>query len=97
MFQAREGADVAIVYHANDEDADETKKLVEKEGRKCLCIKGDIKSKQFCTQAVEKAFNEFKRLDIVVNNAAIQFTKEKIEDISEQQLDDVFRTNIYSQ
>eukprot|EP00029_Vermamoeba_vermiformis_P014459 TRINITY_DN957_c0_g1_i1.p1 TRINITY_DN957_c0_g1~~TRINITY_DN957_c0_g1_i1.p1 ORF type:complete len:364 (-),score=95.99 TRINITY_DN957_c0_g1_i1:47-1138(-) len=97
VLYAREGADVAIIYHANDEDADETKKLVEKEGRKCLCIKGDIKSKQFCTQAVEKTYNEFKRLDIVVNNAAIQFTKEKIEDITEQQLDDVFRTNIYSQ
>jgi NAD(P)-dependent dehydrogenase (short-subunit alcohol dehydrogenase family) len=97
VLYAREGADVTIIYHTNDEDANETKKLVEKEGRKCLCIKGDIKSKQFCTQAVDKAFKEFKRRDILVNNAAIQFTKEKIEDISEQQLDDVFRTNIYSQ
>jgi len=93
---AREGANVAIVYFKNDHDAEETKSMIEKEGRKCLPIKGDISQKQFCTQAVQKTVETFKHLDILVNNAAVQFPQESIEDISEEQLDTTFRTNIYS-
>jgi len=93
---AREGANIANIYYQNDTDAEETKILVEKEGRKCLNLRGDIKDKQFCLQAVEKTYSEFKRIDILVNNSAIQVVKERIEDISEEQLDNVFKTNIYS-
>jgi len=93
---AREGADIVNIYYENDTDAQETKEMVEKEGRKCLNVKGDIKCKKFCTETVEKTYSEFKRIDILVNNAAIQMERENIEDISEEQLDDVFKTNIYS-
>jgi len=94
---AREGADIAILYDRNDKDADETCELVKKEGRKCISIKGDIGSKQHCTDSVEKVYSEFNKLDILVNNAAVQFEQKNIENISEEQLELTFRTNIYSQ
>jgi len=94
---AREGADVAILYDKNDKDADETCDLVKKEGRKCISIKGDIGSKQHCIDAVEKVHSEFNKVDILINNAAVQYEQKKIENISEDQLEETFRTNIYSQ
>jgi NAD(P)-dependent dehydrogenase (short-subunit alcohol dehydrogenase family) len=93
---AREGADVSIIYHTQDEDAEETKRLVEAEGRKCLLIKGDIGIEAFCDKAVKHTVKEFGRLDILVNNAAEQHPKENISQISEKQLEQTFRTNIFS-
>jgi NAD(P)-dependent dehydrogenase (short-subunit alcohol dehydrogenase family) len=95
VLYAREGADVAIVYLNEDVDAKETKKLVELEGRKCLTIAGDIGDEQFCKKAVEETIKEFGHLDILVNNAAEQHPQESIADISAEQLERTFRTNIF--
>lgn len=93
---AREGANISIVYYDENEDAEKTKKLVEEEGKKCLLIRGDIKDEEFCNKAVEDTVSEFGKLNILVNNAAVQYPVEKFEDISSDQLDKTFRTNIYS-
>ncbi len=93
---AREGADVAIVYLKEDKDAQETKKMVEKEGRKCLNIEGDLTSEKFCKQAVVACVKEYKKLNILVNNAAMQFPKDSLANISAKQLHKTFETNIYS-
>jgi NAD(P)-dependent dehydrogenase (short-subunit alcohol dehydrogenase family) len=93
---AKEGADVAIVYLNEHNDAKETKQLVEAQGGRCLLIAGDIGNEAFCRKAIERTVKEFGRLDIVVNNAAQQFPQESIEDISAKQLEQTFRTNIYS-
>lgn len=96
VLYAREGADVAIVYlPAEQSDAEETKKAVEEEGRKCLLLPGDVKDATFCRDAVEKTVAEYGRLDVLVNNAAYQETQEKLEDISDEQFDTTFKTNIY--
>jgi NAD(P)-dependent dehydrogenase (short-subunit alcohol dehydrogenase family) len=93
---AREGADVAIVYLPVEEtDARTTKTAVEAEGRRALLLPGDVQQSSFCAAAVERTVNEFGRLDIVVNNAAYQQHQESIEDITDEQLDRTFRTNIY--
>jgi NAD(P)-dependent dehydrogenase (short-subunit alcohol dehydrogenase family) len=92
---AREGADIAIVYLEEDEDATATKALVEKEGQSCLPIKGDIGSSKFCAEAVSNTMKAFGRLDVLVNNAAEQHEKEDVEEISEEQLVRTFRTNLF--
>ncbi len=94
---AREGADVLISYYDEDEDARETARWVEKAGRKALVVGGDIKDESHCQSLVQKAVKAFGRLDILVNNAAHQATFEKLEDISAEEWDVTFRTNIYSQ
>lgn len=96
VFFAKEGADVVIVYLNEHQDAKETRRLVENERRRCLLIAGDIGSEPFCRKAVEKAVKELGRLDILVNNAAEQHPQESIEDISSDQLERTFRTNIFS-
>jgi NAD(P)-dependent dehydrogenase (short-subunit alcohol dehydrogenase family) len=95
VLYAREGADVAIVYLSSHEDAQETKRHVEKEGRQCLLIAGDVKDAKFCKDAVEKTVQEFDRLDILVNNAAFQLHAFSLEDITEERLRETFETNIY--
>ncbi|HET6827744.1 MAG TPA: SDR family oxidoreductase [Ramlibacter sp.] len=95
VLYAREGADVAIVYLSSHEDAQETQRYVEKEGRQCLLIPGDLKDPKFCKEAVEKTVQEFDRLDILVNNAAFQLHAHSLEDISDERLDETFKTNIY--
>jgi len=92
---AREGADVAIVYLSEDEDAKETARAVEAEGRRALLIPGDVTDPEFCREAVEQTVGELDRLDILVNNAAFQEHAESLEDITDEQLDRTFRTNIY--
>ncbi|MDT0641269.1 SDR family oxidoreductase [Zunongwangia sp. F363] len=92
---AREGADIAIIYLAEDEDALDTKKMVEKEGQKCLIIEGDLKNEDFCKEAINKCIAEFGKLDILVNNAAVQFPQENIEDVTSDQMKETFETNIY--
>ncbi len=96
VLYAREGADVAIVYLAAEQsDAEATKKAVEGEGRKCLLLPGDVKDPAFCRDAVEKTVKEFGRLDVLVNNAAFQETQATFEDITDEQFDTTFKTNIY--
>jgi NAD(P)-dependent dehydrogenase (short-subunit alcohol dehydrogenase family) len=92
---AREGADVAVVYLNEHEDAEETRRAVEAEGRRALLIPGDVTDSSFCRDAVEQAVKAFGKLDILVNNAAFQQHAEKLEDITDEQLDRTFRTNIY--
>lgn len=93
---AREQADVAIVYLSEHKDAEDTKRLVEREGRQCLTIAGDVGDEAFCRRAVEQTVREFGRLDILVNNAAEQHPQEHLEDITAEQLERTFRTNIFS-
>lgn len=93
---AREGANVAIIYKDHDEDAEETKKLIEEKGRKALLIKKDVSIEANCIEAIETTVKTFGKLDIVVNNAAVQYPQENIEDITEEQLDKTFRVNFYS-
>jgi NAD(P)-dependent dehydrogenase (short-subunit alcohol dehydrogenase family) len=93
---AREGADIAILYLNEHGDAEETRKMVEGEGRHCLVIAGDIGDDAFCVDAVKRVVDELGALHILVNNAAEQHPQESIEDISNEQLERTFRTNIFS-
>jgi len=96
VLYAREGADLALVFlPAEKRDAQETARAVEAEGRRCLLIAGDVKDPKFCRSAVEQTVEEFGHLDILVNNAAFQQHQESIEDISEEQWENTFRTNIF--
>lgn len=93
---AKEGADIAIVYLNEHKDAKETQKRVEKEGRRCLLIAGDIGDESFCQEAVEQTVKKFGGLDILINNAAEQHPQEDIQNITKEQLERTFRTNIFS-
>lgn len=96
VLYAREGADVALVFLPEEErDAKETASAVEKEGRQCILIPGDVRDSGFCRKAVEKTVGEFGKLDILVNNAAFQQHQESLEKISEEQWERTFRTNIF--
>jgi len=92
---AREGADVAIVYLCEHDDAEKTKQIVEQEGRKAIAIAGDIGDKSFCEQAVRQTVDQLGALDILVNNAGEQHWAKDITDISEDQLRRTFQTNIF--
>ena len=93
---AREGADMAIVYLPEEQsDAEETQRVVEREGRRALLIPGDVRDAGFCGAAVERTVSEFGQLDILVNNAAFQQHQETLEDVSDEQFDRTFKTNIY--
>ncbi|OZB96490.1 SDR family oxidoreductase [Paenibacillus sp. XY044] len=92
---AKEGADIAIVYLNEHGDAEETKRQIEQEGRKCLLIAGDIGDEEFCKNAVNQSVQELGGLDILINNAAEQHPQQKIEDITKEQLEKTFRTNIF--
>jgi NAD(P)-dependent dehydrogenase (short-subunit alcohol dehydrogenase family) len=96
IYFAKEGADVAIIYLNETQDAEETKRLVEAEGRKCFLFSGDIGSEPFCKQTVEKITAEFGKIDILVNNAAEQHPQKSLLDITADQLEKTFRTNIFS-
>ncbi len=93
---AREGADVAIVYISEDKDAQDTKELVEKEGRKCLLIEGDLKSEKFCHKAMDQCVKELGGINILVNNAAVQVSQNELTSITTKQLHETFETNIFS-
>ncbi|SFL75157.1 NAD(P)-dependent dehydrogenase, short-chain alcohol dehydrogenase family [Paenibacillus sp. 1_12] len=93
---AIEGADVVIVYLNEHSDAEETKRLIEKEGRRCLLMAGDVGQEAFCQEVVRKSIETFGKLDILVNNAAEQHPQESIEQITQEQLEKTFRTNIFS-
>ncbi|MER8643244.1 SDR family oxidoreductase [Mesorhizobium sp. M1252] len=93
---AREGADVMISYLEEDEDAQETARLVEEAGRKAVLARGDISDEIFARSLVQRAIDKCGRLDILVNNAAHQASFEKLEDISAEEWDLTFRTNVYA-
>ena len=94
---AKEGADILFTYLPEEqEDADETVRLVGATGRKAFAHPGDIQRKQFCKELVDATIEEFGRLDILVNNAAFQRTHESLEDIEEEEFDRTFRTNVYA-
>ena len=95
---AREGADVAIVYlsEQEDEDAQETKRLIEQEGRKCLTLRGNLQDKAFAQECVEKTYNEFGQLDILVNNASEQHPHKSVEELEFDMMESTFKTNIFA-
>ncbi|HWK96477.1 MAG TPA: SDR family oxidoreductase [Pseudolabrys sp.] len=95
VLYAREGADVVIVYLNEHEDARETQRLVEKEGRRCLAIAGDVSDPEFCRAVVARTVEEFGRLDVLVNNAAFQEHVQDIEDLTQQHFDRTLKTNLY--
>jgi NAD(P)-dependent dehydrogenase (short-subunit alcohol dehydrogenase family) len=92
---AREGADVAVLYLSENEDAEITKRAVEKEGRQCILIAGDVRERSFCEAAVRQTVDTFGRLDILVNNAAFQEHAEDILDLSDAHFDQTIKTNLY--
>jgi NAD(P)-dependent dehydrogenase (short-subunit alcohol dehydrogenase family) len=91
---AREGADVAVLHLAEDEDAEETRRHVEAEGRRCLVIAGDVRDPEFCEAAVRRTVKAFGRLDVLVNNAAFQQHVERLEDLGDDHLQETLQTNI---
>jgi NAD(P)-dependent dehydrogenase (short-subunit alcohol dehydrogenase family) len=92
---AREGADIALAYLDEHEDAEQTKKAVEDEGRRCILLSGDVADAEFCKAAVEKAVNEFGRLDILINNAAFQEHVNSFEELTDEHFDRTIKTNLY--
>ena len=92
---AREGADVTVAYLNEHDDAEETKRCVEAEGRRCILVAGDVKKPKLCEKIVAKTMAAFGRFDVLVNNAAFQEHAESIEDITEERFEETFRTNIF--
>ncbi|HEY0899302.1 MAG TPA: SDR family oxidoreductase [Sphingobacteriaceae bacterium] len=92
---AREGAHVVISYLNEEEDASETQRKVQEYGQECILIPGDISDEQHCQKIVEQTVAKFGKVDVLVNNAAIQFPKDSIEEITAEQLEKTFRTNIF--
>lgn len=93
---AREGADVAIIYLEEDDDAHTTKELVEDEGRKCLILQGDIRKKEFCDKSLREVLSTFDKLNILVNNAGEQHVRQGIEEMEMEDVERTFQTNIIS-
>lgn len=96
IYFAKEGASVAIVYLEEHEDAEKTKEAIQAEGQECLLISGDIGSETFCKDAVKKTLDKFGQIDVLVNNAAEQHPQKSLLDITAEQLEKTFRTNIFS-
>lgn len=96
IYFAKEGADVSIVYLEENEDAQETKRAIEAEGQQCLLISGDIGDETFCKDCTKQTLEKFGKIDILVNNAAEQHPQKSLLDISAEQLQKTFRTNIFS-
>lgn len=93
---AREGADLAIAYLNEDEDAEHTEALVEGEGRDCLLLPGDLQRPAVCEQVVRDTVDQFGRLDVLINNAAVQFPRDSILDLTDQDVLTTFRTNVFA-
>jgi NAD(P)-dependent dehydrogenase (short-subunit alcohol dehydrogenase family) len=97
VLYAREGADVAISFLPEEQtDAEETRRAVEAEGRRCLLIPGDLKEAKFCDELIEQSVNELGKLDILVSNAAHQNRKTSLEEVTDEEFDATFQTNIYA-
>jgi NAD(P)-dependent dehydrogenase (short-subunit alcohol dehydrogenase family) len=96
LLYAKEGADVCIPYLKNTKDAEETKKLVENQGRRCLVLQGDLCDRKFCTLVIEKTVETFKKLDILVCHHGVQYWEENFENLDEDLLLKTFQTNFFS-
>ncbi|MZK49713.1 SDR family oxidoreductase [Clostridium beijerinckii] len=92
---ANQGADIVIAYYNENKDAEETKKIIDNIGRKCTLIKGDISDPNFCNNVLEKTIEEYGKIDILVNNAAVQYESTDFKQISDEQFDKTFKTNVY--
>ena len=92
---AYQGADVVIIYYNENKDAEETKKIIDETGRKCTLICGDISNEEFCITAIEKVISEYGKLDILVNNAAVQYECIDIKQLKSEQFDKTFKINVY--
>lgn len=95
VIYAREGADVAIVYHSHDEDAAETRAAVEREGRRCLTLRGDVADEQFCRRCADQVKSELGRIDILVSNASVQTRVSDVSELRRQQLERTFQVNVF--
>jgi NAD(P)-dependent dehydrogenase (short-subunit alcohol dehydrogenase family) len=96
LVYAKEGANVAVVYLNEHEDAQQTKRLVEAQGRRCLLIDGDLADESFCREVVEKTLQAFGKIDILINNAAEHWETESLENLDMQQMEHTFRVNVFS-
>jgi NAD(P)-dependent dehydrogenase (short-subunit alcohol dehydrogenase family) len=92
---AREGADVLISYLNEHEDAQETAKYIEEAGKKAVLLPGDIRDEQHCKQIIQRAIQEFGQIDVLVNNAAYQMSRDSLQEVSTEEWDETFKTNIY--
>mgnify|MGYP004474374441 FL=1 len=95
LAYAYQGADIVIIYYDELKDAEDTKKLIESIGRKCNIIQGDIADGKFCTEAIESVIKEYGKIDILVNNAAVQYECKDFKEITDMQFDKTMKTNIY--
>lgn len=93
---AKEGSHVVVVYNNTDSDAQETKQLIEEKGRRCVLIKGDVGQSYFCREVIKQTIEQFDQVDILVNNAAEQHPQNSLSNITDEQLEKTFRTNIFS-
>lgn len=93
---AREGADIGIIYRNEDEDAEDTRKMVEEEGKQCLLLRGDIRDRNTCQELIESFMSAYGQLDVLVNNAAEQHPHDDIDEMDLDMMEDTFRTNIFS-
>ncbi|GAA0077406.1 SDR family oxidoreductase [Clostridium sp. CTA-5] len=92
---ANQAADIVIVYHNEEKDAEETKKIIDQIGRKCTLIKGDIGNADFCKDVIKKTIDEYGKIDILVNNSAVQYECKDIKKLSDEQFDKTFKVNVY--
>lgn len=92
---AKNGAHIAIVYYNEKKDAEDTKKLIECLNRRCILFEGDIKSFDFCSEVVKKTIEEYKKIDILVNNSAVQYECNELTQLHNDQFDETFKTNVY--
>lgn len=96
VLYAREGADVMIAYRSHDADAEETQRAVEGYGRRCVLAKGDVGQRAFCRELVRRTVDELGSLDVLVSNAAVQTSVQDLEQLSEEQIEETFRTNVFA-
>jgi len=97
LLFAKEGADLGIVYHPSEQkDAEEVKRAIKKEGRKCLLLPGDIREREFCFDAVKKTVNTLGKLDILINHSGTQWENESFENVDEETIIETFRVNVFS-
>lgn len=92
---AYQGADIVVVYYNEAKDAEDTKKLIETIGKKCTIIQGDIAESSFCTNVIEKVISDYGKIDILVNNAAVQYECKDFKEITDMQFDKTMKTNVY--
>ncbi len=96
VFFAKEGADIVIVYYNEHIDANDTKNYIENLGGRCFLIAGDLRDENFCKKVIQDTISVFGHLDILINNAGVQFQQYSLEDITTKQFDDTFKINVYS-